>query len=280
MIVKVLAGLRLFKYFNIIDILLIILDIAVVAFLIYKLIMIIRGTRAVQLIKGLVVLIAVYFISDVLKLTTLNWLLKQVQLMIVVALPVVFQPELRRALEQLGRGKIFARPISFLGVEDMSRLINEYLRTVQVLSKNKYGALIIIEQETGLNDYIDTGIKLDGVVSTELLVNIFVPNTPLHDGAVIIRGDRVAAAGCFLPLTDSPYLSKQLGTRHRAALGITEISDAVAIIVSEETGTISVAHDGELTRYLDEDNLKEILEDLLLTKNNHGNGSFWPLRKT
>jgi diadenylate cyclase len=279
-IVKVLAGLRLFKYFNIIDILLIILDIAVVAFLIYKLIMIIRGTRAVQLIKGLVVLIAVYFISDVLKLTTLNWLLKQVQLMIVVALPVVFQPELRRALEQLGRGKIFARPISFLGVEDMSRLINEYLRTVQVLSKNKYGALIIIEQETGLNDYIDTGIKLDGVVSTELLVNIFVPNTPLHDGAVIIRGDRVAAAGCFLPLTDSPYLSKQLGTRHRAALGITEISDAVAIIVSEETGTISVAHDGELTRYLDEDNLKEILEDLLLTKNNHGNGSFWPLRKT
>jgi diadenylate cyclase len=250
------------------EIFLIILDITVVSFVIYKIIMLIKGTRAVQLIKGLMVLVVAYFISDLLQLTTVNWFLQQVQLLIVVALPIVFQPELRRALEQLGRGRIFSRNLSFLAVEDRSRLINEMVRAVQALSKNMHGALIVIENETGLSDYIETGVNLDGVVSAELLVNVFVPNTPLHDGAVIIRGDRVAAAGCFLPLTDSPYLSKQLGTRHRAALGITENSDCVVIIVSEETGTVSVAFEGELTRYLDEKNLKEMLEDLLLTKQN------------
>ncbi len=256
------------------EIFLIILDITVVSFVIYKMIMLIKGTRAVQLIKGLLVLVVAYFISDLLQLTTVNWFLQQIQLLIVVALPIVFQPELRRALEQLGRGKIFSRNMTFLGVEDRSRLINELVRSVQSLSKNKYGALIVIENETGLLDYINTGVILDGHVSAELLVNIFVPNTPLHDGAVIIRGDRIAAAGCFLPLTDSPYLSKQLGTRHRAALGITENSDCVVIIVSEETGTISVAYEGELTRYLDEKNLKEMLEDLLLVKQSNTNSVF------
>lgn len=248
------------------EIFLIILDITVVSFVIYKGIMLIKGTRAVQLIKGLFVLVIAYFISDLLQLTTVNWFLQQIQLLIVVALPIVFQPELRRALEQLGRGKIFSGSMTYLAVEDRSRLINELVRSVQALSKNKYGALIVIENETGLSDFIETGVKLDGVISAELLVNIFVHNTPLHDGAVIIRGDRIAAAGCFLPLTDSPYLSKQLGTRHRAALGVTETSDCVVIVVSEETGTISVAHHGELTRYLEEKNLKEILEDALLTK--------------
>ncbi|MEW6622746.1 MAG: diadenylate cyclase CdaA [Bacillota bacterium] len=257
------------------EIFLIILDITVVSYVIYKVIMLIRGTRAVQLIKGLFVLVLAYFISDLLQLTTVNWFLQQIQLLIVVALPIVFQPELRRALEQLGRGKIFNHSFTYLGVEDRSKLINELVRAAQAMSKNKYGALIVIENETGLSDYIDTGIIMDSVVSAELLVNIFVPNTPLHDGAVIIRGDRIAAAGCFLPLTDSPYLSKQLGTRHRAALGITENSDCVVLVVSEETGIVSLANDGELIRYLDEKNLKETLEDLLLVK--QGSTTFFNL---
>ncbi len=243
-----------------------VIDIAVVSFVIYKGIMLVKGTRAVQLIKGLLVLVIAFFVSDLLKLTTVNWFLQQIQLLIVVALPIVFQPELRRILEQLGRGKLFSRSVTFLGVEDRSRLINELIRAIQALSKSRYGALVVIENETGLSDYVETGIKMDSLISAELLVNTFVPNTPLHDGAVIIRDDRIIAAGCFLPLTDSPYLSKQLGTRHRAALGITENSDSVVVVVSEETGTVSVAHEGELTRYLDEKNLKEMLEDLLFIK--------------
>ncbi|QGP91473.1 Cyclic di-AMP synthase CdaA [Neomoorella glycerini] len=262
---------------NIIDLVRIILDISIVAFVIYKFIMLIRGTRAVQLIKGLVVLVVASVIAERLHLTTINWLLSQLRLVIVVALPVVFQPELRRALEQLGRGKFFARPLTVLGAEDMEKLINELVRAAQVLAKNRTGALIVVERETGLNDYIETGIRVDGVVSAELLINIFVPLTPFHDGAAIIRGDRVVAAGCFLPLSESPYLSKQLGTRHRAALGISEISDAVVLVVSEETGAVSVAEGGKLTRFLDEKNLKELLQSLLLPQVNH-NTFFWPWR--
>ena len=247
------------------EIFLIFIDIMVVSFVIYKTVMLIRGTRAVQLIKGLLIIVAAFFISDLLQLTTVNWFLKQIQLLIIVALPIVFQPELRRALEQLGRGKVFSRTL-FFAVEDRSRVINELVRAVQILSKKKYGVLLVIENDTGLNEFIETGVMLDGKVSAELIVNIFSPHTPLHDGAVIISGDRIAAAGCFLPLTDSPYLSKQLGTRHRAALGITEESDSVVIVVSEETGIVSIAYDGELTRYLEEKNLKEMLESLLLTK--------------
>ncbi|TDA66962.1 MAG: TIGR00159 family protein [Clostridia bacterium] len=252
-------------------------DVGVVAYVIYRGLVLIRGTRAGQLVQGLAVLVIVAFLSDRLGLTTINWILDQLGLVIMVALPVVFQPELRRALAYLGRGNILARSFSFLGVEDVSRLIKELVRTVGVLAKNRTGALIILERETRLNDYIETGIKIDGVVSAEFLVNIFMPRTPLHDGAAIIRGDRVVAAGCFLPLTDSPYLSRQLGTRHRAALGITEIADAVAVVVSEETGTISVAEGGKLTRYLEEKNLQQMLEDLLLPAEERTN-HFWPWR--
>ncbi|MDN5326120.1 MAG: diadenylate cyclase [Moorella sp. (in: firmicutes)] len=262
---------------NFSDLLLVALDISVVAFVIYKFIMLIKGTRAVQLIKGLVVLVVASVIAERLHLTTINWLLSQLRLVIVVALPVVFQPELRRALEQLGRGKFFARPLTTLGAEDMEKLINELVRAMQVLAKNRTGALVVVERETGLNDYIETGIRVDGVVSAELLINIFVPLTPFHDGAAIIRGDRVVAAGCFLPLSESPYLSKQLGTRHRAALGISEISDAVVLIVSEETGVISVAEGGKLTRFLDEKNLRELLQNLMLPQDNHTT-FFWPWR--
>lgn len=263
---------------NFIDLLLMALDISVVAFVIYKFMMLIKGTRAVQLIKGLVVLVVASIIAARLHLTTINWLLSQLRLVIVVALPVVFQPELRRALEQLGRGKFFARPLTVLGAEDMEKLINELVRAMQVLAKNRTGALVVVERETGLNDYIETGIRVDGVVSAELLINVFVPLTPFHDGAAIIRGDRVVAAGCFLPLSESPYLSKQLGTRHRAALGISEISDAVVLIVSEETGVISVAEGGKLTRFLEEKNLKELLQNLMLPQDNHNTTFFWPWR--
>lgn len=243
-----------------------IIDIIIVAVVIYKLMMIIKGTRAVQLIKGLGVLILASLVSNLVGFRTFGWILSQLQTVLVVALPVVFQPELRRALEQLGRGKFFARPMMMLNQETLQNLINELIKGVKLLSKNNFGALIIIERETGINDYIETGTKIDGLVSTEFLVNLFIPKSPLHDGAVIIRGDRVIAAGCFLPLSENPNLSKELGTRHRAALGMTEQSDAIAVIVSEETGVISVAEEGRLTRYLDENTLKEILNNRLQNK--------------
>jgi len=254
-----------------------IIDMLVVAALIYKLFLWIKGTRAVQLLKGLVVLVIATTISDWLGLYTINWIFTNIRTMVIVAIPVVFQPELRRALERLGRGKFFARPLVFLGEEDTARIINEIVRAISVMAKNKMGALIVIERETGINEYIETGVRLDAVVSGEFLINIFIPNSPLHDGAVIIRGDRVAAAGCFLPLTENPNLTKELGTRHRAAIGITEISDSLALVVSEETGTISVAHEGKLTRYLDEKSLREVLTEMLIQKTNN-QVSFWNWR--
>ena len=243
-----------------------ILDIIIVALVIYKLMMIIRGTRAVQLIKGLFVLLLTALVSEFIGLKVVNWILDQLSTVLVVALPIVFQPELRRALERLGRGKFFARPMSMLNEETLVKVVDQIVRAVNLLSKESVGALIMLERETGVNDFIETGTKIDGMVSTEFLVNIFIPKSPLHDGAVIIRGDRVAAAGCFLPLSENPNLSKELGTRHRAALGLTEHADAIGIIVSEETGTISVAEEGRLTRYLDENSLKEILNKRLLSK--------------
>jgi len=252
-----------FGAFNIISV----IDILLVAYVLYKAMMIIKGTRAVQLIKGLAVLIVVSLVSNWLGLKTVAWILALLQSVLVVALPVVFQPELRRALERLGRGKIFARPMVILNQEALESLINEVVRAIRIISKNNLGALIILEREIGINDFIETGIKIDGLVSAEFLVNIFIPKSPLHDGAVIIRGDRVIAASCFLPLSENPNLSKELGTRHRAALGLTEQSDAIAVIVSEETGVISVAEEGRLTRYLDELTLKEILNKRLQTKN-------------
>lgn len=242
------------------------IDILLVTFVFYRFMRIIQGTRAVQLIKGLVVLLVATTASSWLHLYTINWLMQQVMTALVVALPIVFQPELRRALETLGRGKFFATTLSTLKEADRSRMINEVVRAVQVLTKNKMGALIIIERVTGLEEYISSGVKIDGTISAEFLVNIFIPNTPLHDGAVIMRGDRVAAAACFLPLSENPYISKELGTRHRAGMGITEVSDALAVIVSEETGAISLAIEGSLDRMLDESTLKQKLSDLLEPK--------------
>ncbi|MHB1653614.1 MAG: diadenylate cyclase CdaA [Desulfitobacteriaceae bacterium] len=252
-----------------------IIDIVVVTVVLYQFLMLIKGTRAVELIKGLVVLLIISYLSVMLRLATINWILSQVWKMFFVALPVVFQPELRRALEQLGRGRFFTRHPSTLGNEALEKVIEELVRCTQVLSKNRIGALIVMERETGVQDYVETGIKIDGVVSSEFLVNIFIPNTPLHDGAVVIRADRVAAAGCFLPLSENPNIQKELGTRHRAALGLSEVSDAMIVVVSEETGAISVAIDGALTRFLDDKSLQDLLRRELQVNKTLSAVPFW-----
>lgn len=241
-------------------------DIAIVAFVLYKMYFMIKDTRAIALLKGLVVLLLANLVSKWLGLNVIYWLLQKTMTVVLVALPIVFQPELRRALEQLGRGKLFGKS-TFLDEEEAANLINEITISVTALAQNKIGALIVLERETGLNDYVETGIKIDGLVSSEFLINIFIPNTPLHDGAAILRGNRVMAAGCLLPLTEDRSLNKELGTRHRAAIGISEQTDAVVVVVSEETGTVSVARGGRLDRYLDADALTEKLKPLFVTKN-------------
>lgn len=239
-----------------------IVDIIIMAYLFYRIILIIRGTRAEQLVKGLIVLLIAMVISDQTGLDALNWTLRQTMTVGLIAIPIVFQPELRRALEHLGRGKIFKSTYWSWSHQDFEKMLDELTKAIPVLVKKRIGALIVMERSTGLKEWVETGIAVNGVVTAELLVNIFFPRSPLHDGAVIIRGDQIVAAGCYLPLTEDPGLSKELGTRHRAGIGITEHSDAVAITISEETGIISVAHDGVLTRYLDEKKLRRILTDL------------------
>lgn len=235
------------------------LDIVIVAYALYRLLLLIRGTRAVQLVKGIAVLIAAAVVARWLGLTTVMYVLDYVQMALVVAVPVVFQPELRRALEQLGRGRLFAPAPSELPEEELSKVIREVAGACDVLARNKIGALIVIERQTGLKDIAETGIVLDALVSSAFLINVFIPNAPLHDGAAIIRGNRVIAAGCFLPLSENPNLSRELGTRHRAAVGLTEQSDALVVVVSEETGTVSLAEGGRLIRHLDDAGLREML---------------------
>ena len=254
-----------------------ILDIIVVTVILYQLLMLIKGTRAVQLLKGLFVLVIVSIFARYLGLATLTWMLDKVWTMLVVALPIVFQPELRRALEQIGRGKFITMHPVTAGAEEYKKLIDELVKCTQVLSQNRIGALIVYEKSTGIQEFIETGIKIDGVVSTEFLVNIFVPKSPLHDGAVIIRADRVAAAGCFLPLTQDIRVEKDLGTRHRAALGLSEVSDAVILVVSEETGVISTAKNGTLQRHHDEKSLRDILRNEILVEK--ASGYFNPFRR-
>ncbi|NLC11281.1 MAG: TIGR00159 family protein [Firmicutes bacterium] len=253
-----------------------IIDIVIVSYIIYRLIVLIRGTRAEQLIKGLVVLLMAMVFSNALGLRTISWIMQSLMTMSLVAIPIVFQPELRRALESLGRGRIFQRNTYHYGEKEFFNMLDEMMKSINVLVKKRLGALIVMERETGLKEIIETGIKIDGIATAELIVNIFMPRSPLHDGAVIIREDKVAAAGCFLPLTENPNLSKELGTRHRAALGLTEQSDAVAIVVSEETGVISLAHGGKLTRYLDEKTLRKLIQDLCAPKTEPF--TIWPWR--
>jgi diadenylate cyclase len=247
-----------------------VIDVVIMTYVFYRLILIIRGTRAEQLVKGLVLLLLAMVISDQSGLDTLHWTLRQTMTVGLIAIPIVFQPELRRALEQLGRGKIFKSTYFNWNTQDFEKMLDELIKAIPVLVKKRIGALIVMERSTGLKDWVETGIPVEGVVTAELLINIFFPRSPLHDGAVIIQGNQIVAAGCYLPLTEDPNLGKELGTRHRAGIGITEQSDALAIIISEETGIISVAHDGVLTRYLDEKKLRTMLTELCSPERGEG----------
>jgi len=236
-----------------------VIDVLVVTILFYWLFLLGRGTRAVQVLKGLLILLITAFIAQRLKLTTFNFLVKGLWQVLILAFVILFAPEIRRALAEVGQRRFFR---GFLK-EAEPGYIDEIIEAIDILSKKKKGALIALERETGLKTYIETGIKLDSDVSRELLSTIFLPTTPLHDGAVIIQGNRVAAAGCLLPFTRNPDISKRMGMRHKAALGLSEETDAVVVVVSEETGRISLAVGGRLTRDLDGTTLAKTVKNLL-----------------
>ncbi len=215
-----------------------VLDVIVVWYLVYKLIQLVRGTKAIQLFKGVGLFIVLRFLAGIVGLKTLSWLMDQVITYGVIAAIVIFQPEIRRGLEHLGRSSFFKTSKNEKRRDEV--LVQALDKAVQYMAKRKIGALITIERTTGLEEYIETGIPLDADVTGELLINIFIPNTPLHDGAVILRDDKIAVASAYLPLSESPLIPKEFGTRHRAAVGISEVSDALTIIVSEETGDVSI----------------------------------------
>lgn len=250
-----------------------VIDILIVTYIIYKLIMIVRGTRAVQLLQGIFVIIIVWYVSNFFGLVTLNWLMQNTIRWGFLAIIIIFQPEVRRALEQLGRGGFFSRGKS-PGEKDMEKSIDDMVSAVNYMAKRRIGALISFEKKTGLNDYVETGISMNARLTYQLLVNVFIPNTPLHDGAVIIRDNQIAAAACYLPLSESPFISKELGTRHRAAIGISEVTDCLTIVVSEETGGISLTKSGELYRDIDEEMLRSLLNRELLDPSDNDQSSF------
>lgn len=241
-------------------------EIAIISFLMYEILVWIKNTRAWTLLKGLLVIMAFSIVAVLLRLTTILWILKNITTIAVTALLVVFQPELRKALEQLGSQNIFSNILSLDDGKDSSgfndRTINELVRGTFEMAKVKTGALMVIERETSLKEIERTGIEINGLVTSQLLINIFEHNTPLHDGAVVIRGNRVAAATCYLPLSDNMNINKALGTRHRAAVGVSESTDSLTIVVSEETGRVSVAQGGELTKVSDGEELRKILSGL------------------
>lgn len=236
-------------------------DILVIAVITYYIIMFVKETRAIQLIKGFIALLVLAQVSDWFNLYTLNWLLSNIFTVGLILIIVVFQPELRRAFERLGRSQRWLSLFINSDGKTQGNQVDEIVRACSSLARQKIGALIVIEGTVGLNDLLESGTRIDGQISAELLINIFIPNTPLHDGAVVVRQDRVRAAGVFLPLTQNNALSKELGTRHRAALGISEKSDALVVVVSEETGLISTCQDGVIARRLDPETLRSTLND-------------------
>lgn len=247
-----------------------IVDIGLVTYVIYKVIILVRETRAWQLIKGILFILVAAELSKILKLNTIAYILSKTVSILALAMVVLFQPELRRGLEQIGRSRFK----DFFNLEDAddrvktTAMIEDIVKACMELSRTFTGALIVVERQTKIGEIIKTGVQLEASITSELITNIFYPNTPLHDGAIVIRDNKIKAASCFLPLTDNPNLSKELGTRHRAALGITEISDAIAIVVSEESGKISFALNGGLTRNLTPDTLRKALNKNLLEKSN------------
>lgn len=248
-------SIRNFRFNNVIDIL-------IIAFIVYQLYELVKQTRAEQLAKGLVILLVVTKLSEWFKLYTLRWLLNWLLGAGLIAIVVIFQPEIRRAFESIGRSKIIGKRFGTNSDNQYDGVIEEIVQACNSLSRQKIGALIVFQRQIGFEDIIETGTKIDGLISMGLLINIFIPNTPLHDGAVIVDRDIVKAAACFLPITDNNRLSKELGTRHRAALGISERSDCMVIVVSEETGGISCCENGEIARYLDEETLRKKLREV------------------
>ncbi|MFP4343377.1 MAG: diadenylate cyclase CdaA [Anaerolineales bacterium] len=234
------------------------IDIVLVALLFWGLFYALRGTRAVPLVRGITaLLVTLAFLGQIDQLTAFSWLVDKILPAILVAVPVIFQPELRRTLERLGRGRLFLLPQA--AEESYEAILDEVLEATEQMAAHHTGALIVFERETGLQEYIETGVPLDGEVTTELLTTIFDHHTVLHDGAVIIRNGRIAAAACVMPLTGAFLSDRHLGLRHRAAIGTTEESDAVAVVVSEERGTVSLAHNGRIIRDLEPDRLESIL---------------------
>ena len=239
------------------------IDISIVAYIFYKIFMFIKDTRAEQVLKGIVFLLLATQLSSTFKLHTLYWLLVNTLQIGLLAAIIIFQPELRAGLEHIGRAQFNFFTKGNNTNEDLSKTIEEIVEALYSLSRQKIGALIIMERKTKISDIISTGTEIDGDVSRQLLINIFIPNTPLHDGAVVIRDSKVKAAACFLPLTQSKDLSKDLGTRHRAGVGVSEVSDCITLIVSEETGDVSIAKSGKLYRNISKERMTNILQNNL-----------------
>ena len=234
-----------------------VIDIIVVWYLVYNLFIIVKGTRAVHLMKGLAIIVAMKMISYTMQLHTLDWIMNQVIQWGVLAAVVIFQPEIRRGLEHLGRSSFFTKKTR--AVNRTEQMIDELNTAVQYMAKRRIGALISIEQDQSLQEYYNTGIPVGASITSQLLINTFIPNTPLHDGAVIIRGYKLSAAACYLPLSESHTIPKELGTRHRAAIGLSEVTDAVTIVISEETGSVSITHRDQLLRDLSQEQFVHFL---------------------
>ncbi len=243
------------------------LDIAVVSLLIYEFLKLIRGTRAVQMAVGSLLIVGLFYISQLAPLQTLNWLIRNMLVYVAFAAIVIFQSDIRRALAHFGQAPFFRY---FAKLESADETIEELVVASTMLSAQRIGAIVVVEREIGLRNYIESGIPLDATLTYDLLVTIFQRHSPLHDGAVIVQENRVAAAACFLPLTVNPRLSRDLGTRHRAAIGLTEESDALAIVISEETGQISLALDGRIERDLTADDLRERIRSLIVLRRSSG----------
>ena len=257
-----------------------VVEVIILAFLLYQVMVWIKRTRAWALLKGFSVLLIFIFLAWAFQLNTILWLAQNVFSLGITALIIVFQPELRRALEQLGQQNILNSVFSLDNSKEESarfsdKTVNELIKAVYEMAKVKTGALIVIEKNTPLHEYERTGITLDSLLSSQLLINIFEHNTPLHDGAIIVRGDRVVSATCYLPLSDNMFLSKELGTRHRAAVGVSEVTDSITIVVSEETGKVSFASDGKLMRDVKEDELREQLIEAQNKSQDTGRFKLW-----
>lgn len=234
-----------------------IIEIAILWFVFYMLLLFVKGTRAVQVLKGIIIIVLVFLVTKELRLETINWILSKLFTISIIAFVIIFQPELRRGLARIGQFGMFS---------GQQQTLDEIVKSALILSKKKIGALIAIEREIGLKPFIESGIQMDSRVASEVINTVFTPNTPLHDGGIIVQGSIIAAAGCLFPLTQNPHVSSTFGTRHRAAMGISEETDAVVVVVSEETGDISISVNGRLTRHLDEKEFGRVLNNIFKPK--------------